>query len=354
MNSSVLSVAPGDVLTLDDLATNQAELPNWFKREHKKFKKKVLNKKYPCHFGTIAEAQGQLRYLFVESEDIEAFGDGLREFIQLSRSNPETRHALTVFFKPCDQPQELSYYESQFWRVLAQLIEIERIPWPTDRPEKPEDPEWEFCFDGEPMFVFSANPGYEARDTRVFGKSHLMLFQPRRIFDGIEGGTFAGTRAREQIRKRMEKWEGMPTHPDMGSYGDPSSQEWKQYFLPDDNTRLPAICPISKHKTAERIAFPNEPTIKRDKSIDMHSAVMQLLPETGSVEVQRDTPGRKHPTHMHPTHETLLIIDGEIEFRFGDQNEVCQSGDRLFLPVGIRHTSTAGPNGCIYVIGLHQ
>lgn len=247
MSSVAVSITPGDVLTQDDLSRYQDELPNWFKREYKKLRKKVLDKRYPCHFGTIGEKKGDLRYLFVETEDTEAIGHGLRSFLDLSRKNPRVRHALTVFIKPEEEVRSLEHYENQFWRVLKELIRRDDAPWPDNRPQRPEHPEWEFCFDGEPMFVFSANPGYDWRDTRVFGKSHLMLFQPRRIFDGIEGGTLAGTRAREQIRKRMEKWEGMTAHPDMGSYGDPSSQEWKQYFLPDDNTPLPNTCPISKY-----------------------------------------------------------------------------------------------------------
>lgn len=100
--------------------------------------------------------------------------------------------------------------------------------------------------------------------------------------------------------------------------------------------------------------FPDAPEILRGQQIDMRSAVLDLLPETGSVEVQRDTPGRKHPTHTHPTHETLLIIDGEIQFEYGGQSETCRSGDRLLLPVGIEHSSVAGPDGCLYVIGLHE
>lgn len=101
------------------------------------------------------------------------------------------------------------------------------------------------------------------------------------------------------------------------------------------------------------MAFPETPQMQRGAEIDLQSAVMELLPKTGSVEVQRDTPGREHPTHTHPTHETLLIIDGEIKFEYG-QHATCRSGDRLLLPLGTEHSSVAGPNGCLYVIGLHE
>jgi len=86
--------------------------------------------------------------------------------------------------------------------------------------------------------------------------------------------------------------------------------------------------------------------------VNLESAVIELLPETGSVEVQRDTPFREHKTHTHPTDETLLIIDGEITFYAEDQEIKCKSGDRILLPAGTKHSSIAGPNGCLYVIAL--
>ncbi len=57
--------------------------------------------------------------------------------------------------------------------------------------------------------------------------------------------------------------------------------------------------------------------LQKGDSVTMEEAVMKLLPKTGSVEVQRDTPHREHKTHTHPTNETLLIISGEITFTVG-------------------------------------
>jgi mannose-6-phosphate isomerase-like protein (cupin superfamily) len=84
----------------------------------------------------------------------------------------------------------------------------------------------------------------------------------------------------------------------------------------------------------------------------MEEAVLELLPPTGSVEVQRDTPLREHPTHTHPTDETLLILDGSISFTVGGESRRCGPGDRLLLPEGTPHASVAGPEGCLYVIAM--
>jgi len=95
-----------------------------------------------------------------------------------------------------------------------------------------------------------------------------------------------------------------------------------------------------------------EPQIIRGQSVDVEQAVLELLPETGSVEVQRDTPTRTHELHTHPTPETLLVVDGSITFRWDDAEAECRSGDRLLLPAETVHGSTAGPDGCLYVIAL--
>lgn len=90
----------------------------------------------------------------------------------------------------------------------------------------------------------------------------------------------------------------------------------------------------------------------RGKYSGFENAVKSLLPETGSVEVQIDTPGREHPTHTHPTNETLLILEGSITF-FSNKMEIeCKPGDRILLEKETPHSSKAGTEGCLYVISL--
>ncbi|MFC7442999.1 hypothetical protein [Laceyella putida] len=74
----------------------------------------------------------------------------------------------------------------------------------------------------------------------------------------------------------------------------------------------------------------DKPQIQRGNPITLEQAVMELLPVTGSVEVQRDTPGREHPTHTHPTHETLLIVNGSITFTIGEESLVKRPLFKVF------------------------
>jgi quercetin dioxygenase-like cupin family protein len=94
------------------------------------------------------------------------------------------------------------------------------------------------------------------------------------------------------------------------------------------------------------------PRIVRGEPLAMEPAVRHLLPpnKTNSIEVQYDLPNREHTAHQHPTDETLLVLEGEITFRWDNQAETCRPGDRLLLPVGIVHSSVAGEHGCLYLI----
>ena len=92
----------------------------------------------------------------------------------------------------------------------------------------------------------------------------------------------------------------------------------------------------------------------RSGSSHLEDVVAELLPEAGSVEVQRDTPGREHALHTHPTDETLHILAGSIAFEVEGRRSECGPGDRLLLPAQTPHASEAGPDGCLYVIALRM
>ncbi len=106
------------------------------------------------------------------------------------------------------------------------------------------------------------------------------------------------------------------------------------------------------HEEAAAMIRPARVVRGRPRSLE--EGVFELLPPTGSVEVQRDTPFREHLTHTHPTDETLLILSGSISFTVGEDTRHCGPGDRLLLPEGTPHGSLAGPEGCVYVIAMEM
>jgi hypothetical protein len=76
----------------------------------------------------------------------------------------------------------------------------------------------------------------------------VLLFQPRSVFVDTITNKVIGREARNQVRKRLETWDEIPAHPDLGFYGDPGNLEWKQYFLDDANLPVDDRCPFLKRQ----------------------------------------------------------------------------------------------------------
>ena len=57
---------------------------------------------------------------------------------------------------------------------------------------------------------------------------------------------------------------------------------------------------------------------KTEFSID--PAILELLPEQGCVELQRDAAGKVHHFHTHAVDEILVIISGRLNFMWEGDN----------------------------------
>lgn len=225
------------------LAAAGAEPAAWWADSLREFKASVGQRDYPCHFGRLALARGELTVVFFD-ESLAPLGACLAWFLDLSREHLDRRQVLAAIRKPDVRPVAEAQYAEQFWRILQSLHDADTAEWPAGFPRDPEHSAWEFSFHGVPMFVFAAAPTYRRRASRNLGPGLVLLFQPRNVFDGIEGGSPRGVAARQVIRDRLDRWDTVPPHPDMGDYGDPSNHEWRQYFIADDQARLHEACPL--------------------------------------------------------------------------------------------------------------
>jgi mannose-6-phosphate isomerase-like protein (cupin superfamily) len=79
-------------------------------------------------------------------------------------------------------------------------------------------------------------------------------------------------------------------------------------------------------------------------------AILALLPAQGCIELQRDAAGKVHHFHTHPVDEILVIIKGELNFKWEDGERTCRAGDTILLPAGTLHQSEALEGGAIYAI----
>jgi uncharacterized protein len=201
---------------------------------------------FPCIFAVTAAKRRHLRFAFIDSAtDPDAWGDlvhVLTRYSKIYRTISRTT-SLIVFFKPEETPLSLGEYEERFWEILQFLHEHDPKPWPAELPRDPTEPLWEFSFAGEPMFVVCTTPAHRQRRSRS-SKGFVITFQPRWVFEDLGIDTRRGRQARERIRKRLRRYDGVPAYPGLGPYGTPEYREWAQYFLPDSNDVAKGECPL--------------------------------------------------------------------------------------------------------------
>jgi len=217
--------------------------PDWVLASARTLHENLRQREYPCHFGRQALERGHLMTTYAVPDDLGPLARALAYFLDHTPRVRGGRHALCAFVRT-DAGRTHRDHDRGFWRVLQYLHDHDPKPWPAGFPVSPADPAWEFCFNGEPMFVFGAVPTHVLRASRNLGDSLVMIFQPRSVFLDIAGGTPAGIAARARIRERLGVWDLAAPHPSMGDYGDPSNAEWRQYFIPDDDSDLHPSCPL--------------------------------------------------------------------------------------------------------------
>lgn len=224
-----------------------AELPSWAEHSYRILHEQVTDDAYPCFFGVQAERHGEMFYAFVSRGEEHVLLETMAKFAQLAKEPVYEKNNVAVFFEPDAVPLSHREYHDRFWRTLQMLHDADAHPHAANQVD-PNDPAWEFCYQGVEMFVVCACPSFKKRHSRNLGPGMVLLFQPRSVFIDKITNKVIGRRAREQVRKRLEAWDEVGAHPDLGFYGDPGYLEWKQYFLPDDNQPTRGVCPFSRRQ----------------------------------------------------------------------------------------------------------
>ncbi|MDQ1744027.1 MAG: hypothetical protein QOE23_2366 [Pseudonocardiales bacterium] len=96
------------------------------------------------------------------------------------------------------------------------------------------------------------------------------------------------------------------------------------------------------------------PTITTEPELPLAERLAQFVPAQGSFEYQHDGAGKTHNWHRHSLNETLFVLQGGMEVFWLDgdtvQRRTCGAGTRIALPADTVHGSTAGSDGCTYII----
>jgi FPC/CPF motif-containing protein YcgG len=242
--------------------------PDWLAAHWHSFRDGLLGERndtpFPCFFGAESVRNGDPLYTAVPSTtDKDALlnlGRTLLEYFDTYREHSD-RASLVAFF---DSPAGLTEreYHERLWNVLQFLHVHDPEPWPEEIPTDPDDAHWEFCFGGEPMFPTCRAPFYEQRKSRYSPIGLEITFQPRALFENLDvtADTEAGQRARDLIQDRLDEYDGVCPHADLGDWGVEGDREWPQYMLSADPTQAPDAPPITvtrEHPKSKRLRGPD-------------------------------------------------------------------------------------------------
>jgi len=215
---------------------------------------------FPCFFGAESVRNGDPLYTAVPSmtdrDALFSLGETLLDYLESYQDHSE-RASLVVFFKPPEQPLAEAGYHEHLWHILQVLHVHDPEPWPEDIPTDPDDSYWEFCFGGEPMFPTCRAPFYDERQSRYCPIGLEITFQPRALFEDLDvtADTAKGEKAREIIQDRLESYDGVCPHADLGDWGVDGDREWPQYMLSSDEEQAPDECPINVTREHPRSSY---------------------------------------------------------------------------------------------------
>ncbi|GAB3041295.1 YqcI/YcgG family protein [Natronobiforma cellulositropha] len=231
-------------------------VPAWVAAHFESFRDGLLGEHegspFPCYFGIESVREGAPLYTCCSSMTDPAalftLGENILEYLAVYEDHAP-QASLVTFFEPPERPLSEADYHEALWHILQVLHAHDPEPWPADIPTDPDDEYWEFCFGGEPMFPTCRAPFYDTYRSRYCPIGLEITFQPRTLFEGITADTAAGQHAREVIQSRLEDYDGVCPHADLGDWGVDGDREWPQYLLREDETQAPDTCPIRISRT---------------------------------------------------------------------------------------------------------
>jgi uncharacterized protein len=227
-----------------------SELP-WLADVYAEFCTKVSapDPQYPCHFATRGQLDGQNWFTALEAgadsrDGVAELAQAINDFQRRAWTGPK-RQSLIAFIGPPEPVADFDREYRRFWNLLSGLAAADERPWPDAQPRDVTDPQWQFCFAGEAWFTFCCSPVYRNRRSRNLGPCMAVIFQVRRVFEGLSGSSPAGQAAKQQVRRQLAGYDTVPAHPHLGDEQHSSSFKWRQYMVPDDQRVLsPEACPI--------------------------------------------------------------------------------------------------------------
>ncbi|WP_227938242.1 YqcI/YcgG family protein [Alkalihalobacillus deserti] len=234
------------LFSLDQIET--VPLTTWKTDAVYQFKNKMTDTEnaFPCIPAIQALYNKHLRFAFVgdprDQTTSLTLADTIKEYALSSRKFGKYSTLITFFFTPNDlATMPIAYFEHLFWEQLKAIHAIDQKKWPSSVPKEVSNPAWEFCFHGEPLFIYCASPAHKQRKSRNF-PYFMFALTPRWVLQNFPSSSDYANIIKSKIRNRLTKYDSIAPHPDLNTYGNEDNFEWKQYFLRDDQTS--SSCPF--------------------------------------------------------------------------------------------------------------
>lgn len=90
------------------------------------------------------------------------------------------------------------------------------------------------------------------------------------------------------------------------------------------------------------------PGFKRWSIVDGERGSVQLTVSEVVME-----PGSAPPLHFHPTEETILIAEGQLEAYVGDETYQVSAGQMVLAPPGVKHGFANKTDKRALIYGIH-
>lgn len=205
---------------------------------------------FPCSFVRAALAAGLLELGQIDParEDHVAQASAmissyLAAVDELALTNPR-RAALKVLLLDIavEEPADAASLCDLAWDLIVDLHEYDAgtgNAWPPEVPEDMNDPAWSYCLRETPIFVNMTSSALELRRSRNLGRPLLLVIQPTEGLHLTAPLDQAGDRIREQIRSRVDRYDGVPRSPALANAGQAGNSDWRQYWLGDSNAPSP-------------------------------------------------------------------------------------------------------------------
>jgi len=235
--------------TASEINDGEVSLKKWEKVLFSDFDATLKNKDrpFPCIFGVNGYKRDMLRFSFYENITALNLAKDLVHYCENYKS-----YGKQTSFVVFEQPKEIKTieeYRNKFWNLLNDLSKLDNKPWSKVLPENLDDPAWEFCFHGEPMFIVCNTPAHVNRLSRR-SPGFMLTIQPRWVFDDLLDTEVKANNAFSTVTKRLEPYDIASKSPFLGKYGDAHNREYTQYFL-DDGEDKKLSCPFHKMEREE-------------------------------------------------------------------------------------------------------